>query len=554
MMARGSDFIPMMSCLFAAFPGLESHLIAAKLSGPIPEFASHDPMVMFRQALLRLAIPNSLWLVHSPEGGETVAKTEIIRKLLAPILEAERPFATHMWHLMCYAGTDDRGNAVLLNVPKPVFGTKSCSPLLLKTGNDGGEDEHLVLNKPKAAEFAGGFDPLTNDALQALTGTVQHGVNLLLRGDSYDANVDLRIMFCDSLTELYWASAGAEVQLVEVLVGGGQEYSVVMPLEVLLAFLLEMKACYPHLELQRAGVASEEMIGTAVEVLMTLVSRESLVQAFPYNGKRPFAATFGAIVRGLTKALRSQAPFIADQTAKGLAENFVRHFFSVEHDLLCQALAAEDDCQLQEVFDRLSRTEYGVILAPVASFDEFKTAVLAQRKMRQDEPSFEFSNETAKSDLYLTWLQRMAATLKYHVVAATRSMDRDLEQVLEGILKRVIDDCAQHFPSANPESVRNAAQAFVDIVFQQHRLLAAKIKAKRQAVIKPEQVGSSVDFAFWQFVHQETLAMLRETQVGFRPDSEQRVEEELIRRAVAPELSILETLPFARQLRPVIVG
>ncbi len=534
--------------LFRTIPNLTDRLYQAGITDSSYTPREESPVLFLRRFLTEEAPALNSFLLLVSKTGETTEKTNTLAEAFAEVIEAAPEFAERIWHLMCYAGRDNDGNPVLLNVPKPALTPESTSPLMFQT-----EEGHLVLNPEAAAKLLGAYTPLTEEEVAELTGGMEkHGVNFLTSMETYDRNPDLRVVFCESLVATYLNQESYRIQLVEVPLGPkGNNYSVVIPLETFIAFLTRMQQKVSHLEVSGYERLTEETLATTLAELRRLVARNELEQLLSYNSKRPLMAGFNAIVGQLSGALCKRAPNTPRDTAKAVMVNFVRHFFSVEHRLLTEALTAEESA-LTELYDKICQTEYGKYFVPCNDFEVFKTKIEEERQKKQPPVPFEFSEEVEKSDVYLALLDRMGSKLPYHLDAVGRKMMSSLPGTLRALEEQLLDDCRAKFPSAETASLESAVKDFVEIVFARHtamfRVIQSKLRILRGEHNDTDDNATGAYYEqYWQEIEQMLQDLRQEEGVGIVPELRE-VCYGAILQAIQPDLILFRELPFVKRL------
>ena len=544
--AARAEFLNLTShppCLYRETPDLQGKLFAAGLqrtAGLEPDSLE----ALFKQFLCSTALPNSMMIIESKDGGETTVKTNQIGLAVQEALGGKtHDLAGRVFHLMCYAGKDTKDNPVLLNLLRPVVGNTATTDLLMKTGQ-GGADTHLVLNKTTAALLLGGFQPLEEQDLGPITGMQRHAVNFMLKPERFDQQPDLRCVFDPALFKNYLGSPDYQVNFVEVPFGSrAGSYSIVMPVEVLLAFAVKSKTDFPHIEIASPQSATLDTLPEAMKVMRELLSLPSLEKILQYNGKRPLMSSFNAFIGQLTKEFTTRAPFISKDAAQRAVGNFVRHFFAVEFNLVKTALETREPAALETCYTKLAATEFGKFIVPLTSFASFSAKITEEQAKKQPPLPFENSTEVSKSDTYLRMLEKIAGKLE-HALQSTLRKNPAPGQIFTELQQQLELVCN---PGKNQEiapSVKNTVTDFINMLFEPHQILLSKIQNKLSGLLDPEQSKDPLTKDYWTHYWQSTRQMCHDLNLSNVANSPILLAE----RAIAPDLLLLYKLPFAHSL------
>lgn len=505
-----------------------------------------SPLAILYRMILRGALPYSI-PVFVTESGKTERKKAYFLAAFGQeqsTQDANRRLS--LFHLMTYAGRDNHGHPVLIVLPKPVFGNLSISPFLHKTGS-GGVDAHLVLDKGYATRHVGGFWPLSPEELSELTGGMNpHGVNPLLSTATLDADPDLRIVVCGSFFAQYWGVDDFLNCFIEMPLGcRGETHSVVVPLELFLAFLQEVREEFPHFELINNRHITPHEIESEFAALREVFEPDKIRSRNLFNPNRPMMATFQAVITDLGRAINQRTTFLDSEQTRSMATNFVRHFFSREHNLIQDALRTTSEEELLQIFEKLRATEYGAILLPCGSVELFNRQLAVEAGRHQPPLRFDFAPEAVKSERYVAWIARIANKLAHHSSAARRTLPSgDIRSVIAEMKARLERDCINHAPANEAETVRIAVTDIVELIFGRILSLVNRIERKVAQIAEMDNSQPKLAQSSWGRYRDSALNSFRDEGAPFQ--SEWR--RELVLRYIHSDLRLLSSLPFFSQI------
>lgn len=532
-----SDYQPNQ---WAETPRLTAGLMFTGMVGVVttnPNNTEHSMERLFRRYVENHAALNSLHLLSSGSSGETTGKTELLKTTLQGYFVETELMASRVHHLMCYAGRNDAGEVILLNLAKPAFSNVTTTPYLLQT-----TEGHLVLNQPAVAKSYSNFVVLEEDALPEMTGQKRHAVNFMVPPEVLDANPDIRLVIDPHLVDLYFGTAKPELHLIEMPLGqSGRTHSVVMPLEFFLAFVQEARGSFPHLELNTTSGLTTKSIGDAMTALKDVLEASSIQSILKYNDKRPILASFNAFANDLSKELVRRNPYIPLDLAKRATINFVRHFFAVEYSLIQEVLSKPEE-GLEASFEKLRNTEFAKFLIPVSSLEEFKAKIKEEQKKKAPPIPFEFSSELSKSDTYLSWLSRIGKKIEHAIQATKRSRQTDFSSIFSTLKRELLNVCKPvESEAVDQASLDNTVNDFIDIIFGKHKLILEKIVSKIQIINTPDSATDPATSNYWKEYWRTTSTLFTSRITN---DSRREIIEQLIR----PDVALLFNLPLSHEL------
>ena len=530
--------------------GDQEVLSKAGLIGASHTPAAGTPLLLLRRFMHQTGALCQFTVIESQAGGSTEAKTDLILGKMD--FGRSDLIAMRVMHLMGYARENAQGEVILLSTIKPCVGNSPVTPLMRKA--DAGSESPLILNEPQVQKMFPNTVALDQDKLAQGTGAERHAVNFLVTVPE-EMTYRTKSLLDPAIAELFYASSKHQLHFIEVpLAEHGDRFSCLMPLESFLAFLPLMKQHFPYFQTD-AGLELQNNVGSAMKQLAHVLDPKTLPHRLKRNDKRPVEASFGAFASQLAKEFKASAPYVSDDLAKRATQNFVRHFLKVEYDLVQEAFSTEDPAILRSVFDRLAVTEYGNCLLPCDDFATFCTKINTDRSKRTPVP-FSFSSETSKSDVYLSWLEKMGDKFEIALAEAGRKKETSADAI--EVLKTELCKACSVGASGSLDSMQSAVDDFVDMIFSRHLTVLSKLEDKVRVLHDPAKSSDPVAAEYYQKylaevgeaakVHAVPGRSLEKLGAAWKQVGADFNVRGFIAQQLVPEAMILAALPFSERL------
>lgn len=520
----------------------------------------------FLNYLLKLPPGLARYIRFESETGKTEDKTaQIESEFESYPAEFREEIRDRICHLMCYVGTNDEGETVLVNVLKPMASASDNVLQPLMKWNDGSKDFRILNTDVLTRNHVPGFEAVSEETLQAVTGAQKHAANFFLENEAF-SDPDLRVFFDPLLTEAATEERSG-LSLVEIPLGpNGTDRSVILPIEFLNDFLRTEQLLFPQLEMLGETEPDVESYGQVVDFLKSKLTPERISSELDFAGSgrklgAPVKAGFPLIEKQLVQLMEASSQ-LPKALIQKVVKNYIRHFFCVEWGLVEQALITTDDQVLSGIYYQLEETEFGSVLVPLNSLETFTQYLEIQKKNKGNDkiPLPTFSGETAKSEYYFACQSQLAKAAPSIVAKILRDKNHDFLNFfkeLETVLKTYAGEKNSTLKAA---SIDNIVEDFLDITFGEHKRLLNRLFTKTEILTRDlADLGSdntSLASIFWEgemhrpLLEDETWGEWK----GYKPyecmagGAGCGLRMHIVYRAIRPDLNALLRLPLGSKI------